>query len=82
MSSYSAQQTYQLNHAQTLSLVPGRARAGVAGERRFFLVCTHAHAPTARSGVDGMEVGAKWIRLQKVRGLELPYERRHSQSEN
>ena len=33
---------------QTLSLVPRRARVRAVGERRFPLVCTHAHVPTAR----------------------------------
>ena len=27
---------------------------------------------------DGVDFSAKWIRLEKVRGLELPCERRHS----
>ena len=70
--------THRLNHAQTLSLVSRRVRARAAGERRFILVCAHAHAPIARSGVDGVNFSAKLIRLQKVRGMELQCERRQS----
>ena len=45
----------RLTHTQTLSLVPRRARARAAGERRFTLVCTHAHEPTARSASKKVE---------------------------
>ena len=40
---------HRLTHTQTFSLVPRRARARAAGERRFILVCTHSHEPTAGS---------------------------------
>ena len=46
---------HRLTHTQTLSLVPRRARARAAGERRFTLVCTHAHEPTARSASKKVE---------------------------
>ena len=35
-----------------------RARARAARERRFPLVCTHAHVPTARSGTETAQGGA------------------------
>ena len=60
--------THTLNHAQTLSLVPRRARARAAGEKRLIHFCIHAHTLTARSGFDGVDFSAKWIRLPKVRG--------------
>ena len=44
-----------------LSLVPGRACAHAAGERRVPLVCTHAHVPTVRSGAETAEGGAPAI---------------------
>ena len=40
-----------------LLIVPGRARARAAGERRIRLVCTHAHVPTARSGAQTPQGG-------------------------
>ena len=46
---------------QTLSLVPRRARVRAAGERRFPLVCTHAHVPMAKSGAETVEGGAPAI---------------------
>ena len=41
-----------------LSLVPGRACARAAGERRIPLVCTHANVPTARSEAETPQDGA------------------------
>ena len=43
---------------QTISLVPGRALARAAGERRILLVCIHAHVPTARSRAETAQGGA------------------------
>ena len=46
---------------ETLSLVPRRARVRAAGERRFPLVCTHTHVPTARPGAETTQGGAPAI---------------------
>ena len=49
---------------QTLSLVPRRALARAAGERRIPLVCTHAHVSTARSGAETPQGGVPAIPTQ------------------
>ena len=46
---------------QTLSLVPRRALARAAGERRILLVCTHAQVPTATAGAETPHGGAPAI---------------------
>lgn len=52
-----------ITHRRFRSCLDERA---VACERQFILFCTHAYAPTARSGIDGEDISALWVHLQNV----------------
>ena len=65
MYSYPAKiNTLALPHPDAFAHASSSARPR-GGRAPILLVCTHARALTARSGVDGVDFNAKWIRLLK-----------------